>query len=79
MIAEISGLSPSIFIYHNIIIIEFDGQHHFDEIYFNNHNSTKLHDAIKNQYCKSHNIGILRIPYWNGNNIENIIAEKLNL
>lgn len=62
------------------LIIEFDGQHHFEE----NHNRgnyeiTKRHDEIKNRYCKDKNINLLRIPYWEGNNIENIITKKLNL
>lgn len=61
------------------LIIEFDGQHHFHEIGFGNHESTKRHDKIKNQYCKDNNIGLLRIPYWEGNDIEKIISKQLNL
>lgn len=61
------------------LIIEFDGKHHFEDTGFCNHEITKKHDEIKNQYCQSHNIDLLRIPYWEGNNIENIISDKLNL
>lgn len=61
------------------LIIEFDGQHHFEEVGFANHEITKRHDAVKDQYCQSHNIDLLRIPYWEGSNIENIIVDKLSL
>lgn len=61
------------------LIIEFDGQHHFHEIGFGNYESTKKHDKIKNEYCELHNINLLRIPYWEGNNIEEIIKKRLNL
>lgn len=61
------------------LIIEFDGQHHYEENTFANHKITKEHDKIKNQYCQSHNIDLLRIPYWQGSHIEDIIANKLNL
>lgn len=61
------------------LIIEFDGQHHFYEIGRGNYETTKKHDEIKNQYCKDNNINLLRIPYWEGNNIEKIISKQLNL
>lgn len=61
------------------LIIEFDGQHHFYEVGFGNYESTKRHDEIKNEYCKLHNIDILRIPYWEGRNINDIISKQLNL
>ena len=61
------------------LIIEFDGQHHYKEIGFGNHESTKRHDEIKNQYCKDNNIDLLRIPYWDGNDIEQILTKQLNL
>lgn len=61
------------------LIIEFDGQIHYWEVGYGNHDITVAHDKIKNEYCKSHNIDIIRIPYWDGNDIEKIIATKLNL
>ena len=61
------------------LIIEFDGQHHFYEVGFGNFESTQKHDKIKNQYCKNNNIGLLRISYLDGNDIEKIIAKQLNL
>lgn len=63
---------------HNLII-EFDGRHHFEEKGRGNYEITVKHDKIKNQYCKEHNINLLRIPYWEGNNIEDVISKQLNL
>lgn len=64
---------------HNLII-EFDGQVHFIDIDgWSNHEITMAHDKIKNDYCKTHNIDLLRIPYWEGNNIEAILKDKLCL
>lgn len=62
------------------LCIEFDGQQHY-EAKFGEYNfiQTQNHDHIKNEYCKSHNIDLLRIPYWEGNNIEKIIKNKLNI
>lgn len=60
-------------------VIEFDGQQHFEDIGYGNHKVTIEHDKIKNEYCKLHNINILRIPYWDGNNIEDIMSKELNL
>ena len=61
------------------LIIEFDGQNHYCDIGFGSHEITVAHDKIKNEYCESHNINLLRIPYWEGNNIEQILKDKLCL
>lgn len=62
------------------LIIEFDGKHHYEPTYGEEHHmSTVKHDKIKNQYCEDNNINLLRIPYWEGNNIEDIISKQLNL
>lgn len=34
---------------------------------------------MKNWFCKWNNIDLLRIPYWERNNLESILIEKLNL
>lgn len=59
------------------LIVEFDGRHHYEDIGFVNYEITVMHDNIKNDYCKSHNINLLRIPYWEWHNIESILKEKL--
>lgn len=62
------------------IAIEFDGQFHYEPKFGEeNLRQTQEHDKIKNQYCQSHNIDLLRIPYWKSNNIKEIIKNKLNL
>ena len=59
------------------LIIEFDGQNHFYEV-FPTHEKTVAHDKIKNEYCEKNGINILRIPYWDGHNIKEIISNKIN-
>lgn len=76
---DVKPLPFDFYIPKNNLIIEFDGKHHFEETGFGNHESTKRHDKIKNQYCNDNGIDLLRIPYWNGNDIEKIISDKLNL
>ena len=69
------------------LCIEYDGQHHYYPVTFNgiseeqaiiNYKNTVKHDKIKNEYCKNNNIKLLRIPFWEFNNIEEIIKEYLN-
>ena len=36
-----------------------------------------LHDKIKTDYCKNNKIGLLRIPYWDFNIINNLLQERL--
>lgn len=76
---DIKPLPFDFYLPNKNLIIEFDGQHHFYETGRGNYETTKKHDVIKNQYCKDNNIDLLRIPYWEGNNIEDIITTKLNL
>lgn len=61
------------------LIIEFDGIQHFEEVHNRDYETTKKHDEIKNKYCTLNGIDLLRIPYWQGSNIESIISTKLNL
>lgn len=48
-------------------LIEYDGKQHFEPIEFfggkDGFEKTKERDRIKNTYCKSHNIPLLRLPY----------------
>lgn len=38
---------------------------------------TQIRDEIKNKFAKDNNIPMLRIPYWDYDNIEEILIEKL--
>lgn len=67
--------------------IEYDGQHHYYPVTFNgvskerakeNHLITLKHDEIKNQYCESNNIELLRIPYYDFKNINVMVRDFVN-
>jgi very-short-patch-repair endonuclease len=65
------------------ICIEFDGiQHYKPNEFFNKKISFEYrikNDNIKNNYCLDNNIKLLRIPYWEIDNIENILKNELKL
>ena len=55
------------FYVNNSYLIEYDGIQHFEPRFTFKKNSFKIqqkHDKIKNEYCKTHNIPLIRIPYW---------------
>jgi len=58
------------------LIIEYDGEGHYQNG-FGNLESTQKHDKIKNEYCKKNGINLLRIPYWEKDNLEEIILNEL--
>jgi len=64
-------------------VIEMDGEQHFEPIeYFGGEDNFKIikkRDKIKNNYCKENNIKLIRIPYWEFDNIEEILIKELNL
>jgi very-short-patch-repair endonuclease len=69
------------------VCIEYDGQHHYYPVTFNgisqeqakiNHLNTIHHDKIKNEYCDSNGIKLLRIPYYEFKNIKDIIVNFIN-
>ncbi len=60
------------------LIIEYDGEFHFRKIHKGNgHEDTVEHDKRKNQYCIDNNIPLIRIPYWEFDNIERILENVL--
>jgi hypothetical protein len=67
-----------------LFLIEYDGEGHFEPYRYGNKKDMlqklrqqQQNDNIKNQYCKDNNISLLRIPYWEFNNIEKILKEWL--
>ena len=38
---------------------------------------TKLRDNIKTKYCEDNHIKLIRIPYWDFDNIEQILTKEL--
>lgn len=73
---------------NNMLLCEFDGVQHFKPIKFSPHisdedaeinfNEQKHKDKIKNEYCIKNNIPLMRIPYWEINNIELILDNYFN-
>ena len=60
--------------------IEFDGQHHFMDIPTRSKlEDVQRHDIIKDKYCKDNGIKMLRIPYYDGHHIEDILTKELEI
>lgn len=68
------------------LIIEYDGEQHYFPVNFGRwdelelqrqFNKTQEHDRIKTQYCIDNHINLLRIPYWEKQNIKTIIYNHL--
>ena len=68
------------------LFIEYDGEQHFkptryytqtEEEMMQAFKKTQEHDRIKNKYCEDNQINLLRIPYWEKENIETIINNHL--
>lgn len=57
------------YIHNGNYLIEYDGETHYEYNLHGWHNKTQLkqqqeRDKVKNDYCKKHNINLIRIPYW---------------
>ena len=66
------------------VCIEYDGEQHFSVVSNWNDTDEKFHqrqqnDAIKTKYCEENDIILLRIPYWEKDNIESILSDWLFL
>lgn len=67
------------------LLIEYDGEGHYLESFYEgiSDNPQKSlqdrnrKDTIKNVYCEQNNIHLLRIPYWEIDNIKEIILNKI--
>lgn len=68
------------------ILIEYDGEQHYHPVNFggisyedayDNFIKTQYHDSIKTQYCNDNNIPLIRVPYWEKNNLEEFIVLQL--
>jgi hypothetical protein len=67
--------------------IEFHGRQHYEPVDFGGKGvewaekeliELQRRDSIKQQYCYDHNINLLIIPYWDFDNIEQILYDTLN-
>ena len=68
------------------ILIEYDGEGHYFPIRRGSMTEqeaeeklriTQYHDIIKNEYCKENNIPLIRIPYWEKDNLEEFLFDNL--
>ena len=69
------------------IAIEYDGVQHYMPIDFAGKGNdwarrtleeTKKKDGIKDRFCNEHGICLIRIPYWEIQNISNILGKNIN-
>lgn len=75
-------LSYDFYLPNKNILIEFQGQQHEKPIeFFGGEEKFKVqkeHDKRKREYAKLHNINLLEIWYYDVDNIESILLEKIN-
>ena len=57
-------------------LVEYDGIFHYEKQYDGDRFEViQIHDKRKNEYCKEHNIPLLRIPYWEYDNVDKLLDE----
>lgn len=65
-----------------LCLFEYQGEQHYKPIkYFGGKNKfeeTQLRDKIKQEYCKNNNIPLLIIPYWDYDNMEEIVKDFID-
>lgn len=62
------------------LLIEYQGEQHYDEKAFGGHHNLdrqQERDFQKKEYAQKNNLNLLAIPYWEFDNIEKILEEKL--
>lgn len=60
------------------IWIEYDGEFHYRKMYTNDgHEKIKEHDKRKDEYAKKYGWKLIRIPYWEFDDIENILNKEI--
>lgn len=61
-----------------LCLIEYDGEQHYRPSFGEeSFQKTKHNDRVKNEYCKQNNIPLIRVPYWEYNNLETYLKNKL--
>jgi hypothetical protein len=70
------------------LFIEYDGRQHFKPVNFGNisdekalinYNKGVICDNLKNEFCEDNNFKLLRIPYFEKDNIEKLIKEFIKI
>lgn len=71
-------LKPDFIIEDKRVWIEYDGAFHYKKMYDDdNYEILIIHDRIKDEYAKENNWKLIRIPYWEFDNIEEILEKEL--
>ena len=69
------------------VCCEYDGEQHFRVVTYGEESYedamkkleyTQRHDKIKNKYCKKNHIPLIRIPYWEYENMDYFLFDKLS-
>ena len=61
-----------------ICLIEYDGEFHYKNIFDDDKlKQRQEYDKRKDQYASEHDIELIRIPYWEFDNIEKILESRL--
>lgn len=76
------NLSYDFYLPNNNLLIEYQGQQHEKYIkglhnFKKDFEKQKEHDKRKREYAKFHNIDLLEIRYWDFDNIEEILQDKI--
>ena len=72
-------LRPDFILPNEKIWIEYDGEFHYKDTYKDgNYEKLKKHDKMKDEYANKNNWIIIRIPYWEYDNIEKILDKIIN-
>jgi len=62
------------------LLIEYDGIFHYEKQYDDDgYETLQIHDKLKDVHCTKNNIILIRIPYWEYDNIEEILDSKIHM
>ncbi len=80
---NINKLPFDVYLPEHNICVEYDGIQHFETMEIwggkKRFKETQKNDQIKTDYCLINNIKLIRIPYWDFKNIEEILEKELNI
>ncbi|MGL5381851.1 zinc-ribbon domain-containing protein [Clostridium sp.] len=75
-------LRPDFILPEHKVWIEYDGEFHFKKVTGSygkdfDYKKQQYHDKLKDEYAKKHGYKMIRIPYWEFDNIEKILNNKI--
>ena len=82
---DILPLKYDVYDIDNNVLIEFQGEQHYYPVDFDTNDpqkaetafeALKRRDQIKEDYCSANNIPLIKIPYWERNNVEQFLDQK---